>query len=69
MISIFIGNTSSMKDKMEYVITLGTILLLFVCLGYFIAGKRFEKYKPWIFGILGLVLIGLLCFYYFNLVS
>ena len=69
MISIFIGNTSPMKDKMEYVIALGTILLLFVCLGYFIVVKRFDKFKPWIFGILGVVLIILLCIYYCNIVG
>lgn len=65
LISIFIGNTASMQDKMEYVIVLGSILLLFVCLGYFIAGQRFDKHKPKIFGGLGVMLILLLGYYYF----
>lgn len=65
LLSIFIGNTASMQDKMEYVIVLGSILLLFVCLGYFIAGQRFDKHKPVIFGGLGIVIIILLGYYYF----
>lgn len=65
LISIFIGNTASMQDKMEYVIVLGSILLLFVCLGYFIAGQRFDKHKPKIFGGLGVLLIIMLGYYYF----
>ena len=65
LISIFIGNTASMQEKMEYVIVLGSILLLFVCLGYFVAGKRFDEHKPKIFGTIGIVLLVILCHYYF----
>lgn len=61
LLSIFIGNANtSITDKMGYVIALGLILLSFVCLGYFLVSEKFQKIKPWIFGIVGILfLIGL----------
>lgn len=52
LITIFTGNDGnvSLIDKFQYVIILGVLLLLFVCLGYFVITPRFEKNKPWIFG-------------------
>lgn len=58
LLSIFIGNNgASLTDKMQYVIALGVILLLFVCLGYFVVSDVLKKYKPGIFGILTIVFI------------
>lgn len=58
LLSIFIGNNgASITDKMQYVVALGVVLLLFVCLGYFVVSDVLKKYKPWIFGILTVVFI------------
>lgn len=68
LLSIFIGNngTVSIFEKMNYVITLGTILLMFVCVGYFIVGDYLKKYKPAIFGALAFALLFILGFYFFR---
>lgn len=54
LLSIFIGNNGSVSifTKMEYVTALGLILLLFVCVGYFMVSDIKEKWKPFIFGFL-----------------
>ena len=51
MLSIFIGNGKdvSIFSKMQYVVALGVILLLFVCLGYlFIERKSLKKKDFWV---------------------
>lgn len=52
LLSIFIGNNGhvSLFQRMEYVIALGLILVIFICLGYFVIGSSLQKVKPWIFG-------------------
>lgn len=69
LLSIFIGNNGDVTivEKMHYVITLGTILLLFVCIGYFVIGNSIKKQKPYIFGILSIVLILILAKYFFTI--
>lgn len=69
LLSIFIGNNGdvSIVEKMHYVITLGTILLLFVCIGYFVIGSSIKKQKPYIFGILSVVLLLILGIYFFKI--
>ena len=59
LLSIFIGNNGSVSifTKMEYVICLGVILLLFVCLGYFVVGGSIKKWKPYVFGGLTIILL------------
>ena len=59
LLSIFIGNngTVSIFAKMEYVSVLGIVLMLFVCLGYFVVSDILRKYKPYIFGILAVIFI------------
>lgn len=54
LLSIFIGNNGSVSifTKMQYVVALGLILLMFMCAGYFALGNRYDKYKPFIFGII-----------------
>jgi hypothetical protein len=56
LITIFTGNSSTITitDKMEYVAVLGVILLLFLCLSYFLTStsRIIMKAKPWIFTIL-----------------
>ena len=69
LLSIFIGNNSSVSivEKMRYVIVLGTVLLLFVCLGYVLIESKFSKFKSIILGVLGLFLsITLVSYYYFE---
>lgn len=52
LLSIFIGNSGgvSLFDRMEYVIVLGLILVIFVCLGFFVIGNSMQQHKPRIFG-------------------
>jgi len=59
LLSIFIGNNGSVSifSKMEYVSVLGIVLMLFVCLGYFVVSDVLKKYKPYIFGILSVIFI------------
>ena len=54
ILSIFIGNGRdvSIFSKMQYVIALGVILLLFVCLGYLLVERKLLKVKAFIFGII-----------------
>ena len=54
LLSIFIGNDGNVSifTKMEYVTALGLVLLLFVCVGYFMVSDIKEKWKPYIFGFL-----------------
>lgn len=54
LLSIFIGNDGNVSifTKMEYVTALGLILLLFVCVGYFMVSDIKEKWKPFIFGFI-----------------
>lgn len=54
LLSIFIGNNGnvSITEKMIYVIALGNILIIFVCLGYFAVRDKYDKTKCWLFGIL-----------------
>ena len=54
LLSIFIGNNAkvSIADKMEYVVALGCILIVFVCLGYFAVRGKHDNIKFWFFGIL-----------------
>lgn len=54
LLSIFIGNNAkvSIIEKMRYVVALGCILIVFVCLGYFAVKDKYDKAKCWLFGIL-----------------
>lgn len=54
LLSIFIGNNGnvSITEKMMYVIALGNILIIFVCLGYFAVRDKYDKTKCRLFGIL-----------------
>lgn len=65
LLSIFIGNNGSVSifSKMEYVSVLGIVLMLFVCLGYFVVSDVLKKYKPYIFGILSVIFIIYLFFF------
>lgn len=67
LLSIFIGNNGSVSifTKMEYVICLGVILLLFVRLGYFVVGGSIKKWKPYIFGGLTVILLIFMGAYFF----
>jgi len=66
LITIFTGNDAKIPliDKFQYVIILGVLLLLFVCLGYFVITPRFEKKKPWLFGGLTLSFVIALLWYF-----
>ena len=57
LLSIFIGNNGqvSIVEKMRYVIVLGLILLIFICVGYFMVREKDSKTKCWIFGVLSLI--------------
>lgn|SRR5574344_1167291 len=54
MLSIFIGNGKdvSIFSKMQYVVALGVILLLFVCLGYVFVEDKLLKKRAFIFGFI-----------------
>lgn len=68
LITIFTGNGASVSitDKMQYVAVLGVILLLFLCLNYFLTSKRFENWRPYIFGSLIVLFMIFLASYFFN---
>lgn len=65
LLSIFIGNNGAVSifSKMEYVAVLGVVLMLFVCLGYFVVSDILEKHKPYIFGLLSAIFIIYLFFF------
>jgi hypothetical protein len=69
LLSIFIGNNGSVSifTKMEYVICLGIVLLLFVCLGYFVVGSSIQKFKPYIFGTLTIILLIYMGMFFFKI--
>lgn len=52
LLSIFIGNNGSVtiKDKMQYVLALGCILIIFVCVGYFVVRDKHSKIGNCVFG-------------------
>ena len=54
LLSIFIGNNGevSITEKMRYVIALGLILLVFVCVGYFFVRGKNSNVKSGVFGFL-----------------
>ncbi len=66
LITIFTGNEAKvpLTDKFHYVIILGVLLLLFVCLGHFVITPRYEKGKPWIFGGMTVSFILILLWYF-----
>ena len=66
LITIFTGNDAKVPliDKFQYVIILGVLLLLFVCLGHFVITPRYEKGKSWIFGSLSVGFIFILLWYF-----
>lgn len=57
LLSIFIGNNGqvSIVEKMRYVLALGLILVIFVCIGYFMVREKYSKNKCWLFGALLLI--------------
>lgn len=59
LLSIFIGNNGgvSIFEKMEYVIALGLILIVFVSLGYFVVSEKYSVIKAVIFAFLLLLCI------------
>ena len=65
LITIFTGNDAKMSlvDKFQYVIILGVLLLLFVCLGHFVITPRYEKSKPLVFGGLTATFLFVLLWY------
>ena len=60
LLSIFIGNNGgvSIFEKMEYVIALGLILIVFISLGYFVVSEKYSAIKAVIFALL--LLLGIL---------
>ena len=54
LLSIFIGNNGqvSIVEKIRYVIALGLILLVFVCVGYFVIQGKKSNVKSVIIGFL-----------------
>ena len=69
-LSIFIGNSGnvSILSKMEYVIVLGVILILFVSLGYFAVSDFAHWVKKIIFGIFAVVSLSTLMLFFLRLV-
>ena len=64
LLSIFIGNSGqvSISEKMEYVIVLGLILLVFVCIGYLVVRGKDSKIKSGAFGfLLGISIASIMC--------
>lgn len=51
LLSIFIGNKEevSIFTKMEYVVALGVILIMFVSVGYFFTSESFKKFRTFVF--------------------
>lgn len=70
LLSIFIGNSGnvSILSKMEYVIVLGVILILFVSLGYFALSDFTHWVKKIIFGIFAVVSLSTLMLFFLRLV-
>lgn len=68
LLSIFIGNDGSVSifTKMEYVTALGLILLLFVCVGYFMVSDIKEKCKPFIFGFLSAIALAYIGYFFID---
>ena len=66
LITIFTGNDAavSLIDKFQYVLVLGVLLLLFVCLGHFVITPRYGKVKNWIFGGLTIVFVLVLIWFF-----
>ena len=54
LLSIFIGNNGqvSIVEKMRYVLALGLVLVVFVCLGYFVVRGKDSKLRSCVFGFL-----------------
>lgn len=54
LLSIFIGNNGSVSiiEKMHYVIALGCILTVFVCVGYFAVRDKYDTKKSFLFAFL-----------------
>lgn len=68
LLSIFIGNDGNVTiiEKMNYVIILGLILIIFVSLGYFVISKTCNNLKKAIFIVLlvgAIASVFLLCYY------
>lgn len=68
LLSIFIGNDGNVTiiEKMNYVIILGLILIIFVSLGYFVISKTCNNLKKTIFIVLlvgAIASVFLLCYY------
>ena len=67
LLSIFIGNNGSVSIlcKVEYVIAIGLILLIFVCFGYFAISEHSNTKRNYLFGGLGMLcaiaLVGICC--------
>lgn len=59
MLAIFIGNKEdvSIFSKLEYTSVLGMVMMLFVCLGYFVVTDNIHKKRSWFFGFFAVVLI------------
>lgn len=58
MLAIFIGNKEGkIAEKLEYTSVLGMVLMLFVCLGYFVVTDNVCKPRSWFFGIFAVLLI------------
>lgn len=59
LLAIFIGNNEkvSIFNKLEYTSVLGMILMLFVCLGYFVVTDRINRKRSWFFGVFAFLLV------------
>ena len=66
LITIFTGNDAkvTLVDKFQYVVILGVLLLLFVCLGHFVITPHCEKLKSWIFGVLIIIFVTALLLFF-----
>ena len=58
VLTIFIGNNNvSIFTKLEYTSVLGIVLMLFVCLGYFVVSDKIKQWKSLFFGAFALLLL------------
>lgn len=58
MLAIFIGNNNvSIFNKIQYTSVLGMVLMLFVCLGYFVVTDNIRGKRSWFFGIFAFLLV------------
>ena len=58
VLTIFIGNNDvSIFTKLEYTSVLGMVLMLFVCLGYFVVSDKIKQWKSLFFGVFALLLL------------